>query len=502
MNTSPTFDIGKPVLQPIWVDPVSGDDTNSGDARAQALKTLPEAWRRVPDQPDGRGRHIRLCPGTYTTNVENQILLQDKHGSHAWPIVIGPADLPLSVELPQVSVRRSSSVYMVDLAFAAASNPYTIPSEDLVLHFAGCRDILVRGVTAKGIEINSTRPAITYKANQCHRVYVEDCDFSYGAYNALDYVSVQWGHIVRSRFHDCNAEGMYVKGGSAYLLIANNEVFNSKNIGIQAGQGTGFQYMIPPWLHYEAYDIKIVNNVIYNAGGGLGVQGGYNILAAWNTCYRVGSSRDTIVVGLGGRGWNGPRPKIVDDFFKLGGWCNPSSGEGYNIPNRNVLICNNVICNPDGYESRHAHIGLSGPVATLPDSNLPNPARADDGLEIRGNVIWNGGADKPVLDDVENMYHLAARPTADAAELCRLNAINTLRPEFIDPEQGDFRPVPGGKLSGFAPVALKDFEWSDAPARPEVPPGNLDNQVVADRMGKSREKGNCVGAHVAENAAR
>ncbi len=500
MITSPTFDIGNPSLQTIWVDPVNGIDTNTGAERAHALKTIPEAWRRVPAQPDGHGRHIRLCPGPYTTNVENQILLTDRQGSHACPIVISPADQPHSVELPQVSVRRSSSVYFIDLKFAAETNSVTIPSEDLVLHFATCRNMLVRRVIARGIETNGKTPFIVFKANQCHYVYVEDCDFSCADGNAIDYVSVQYGHIVRNKLHDVKSEGMYVKGGSAYHLIAHNEVFNSRNNGIQAGQGTGFQYMISPWLHYEAYDIKVVNNVIHDTGGGLAVNGGYNILMAWNTCYRVGTSRDTIIVGLGGRGWNGARPPIVDNFFKLGGWCHPDGGEHYDIPNRNVLICNNVIYNPDGFESAHAQIGLSGPVATRTESNMPNPARADDGLQISGNVIWNGGADKPLLDDVDNMYHLATKPTADAAELRRLNAINTLRPELSDPEHGDFRPKPSGNLREITPVALKDFDWTDAPTRPAVPPGNLDNQVPTDHAGKPRAygKGNCVGAFVLE----
>jgi hypothetical protein len=47
------------------------------------------------------------------------------------------------------------------------------------------------------------------------------------------------------------------------------------------------QYMVKPWLQYEAYGIRVTNNLVYNTwGAGLGVAGGYNVLMAYNTVYR------------------------------------------------------------------------------------------------------------------------------------------------------------------------------------------------------------------------
>ena len=499
MNVSPKFDIGNPTLKDLWVDPDKGDDRASGATRAQAVKSLAAAWKLIPERPATHGWQIRLCPGRYEPPpATGQILLEDRKASAACPIIFRPADAPLSAELPQLSFKRCSSVYLLDIKLSAPGTSGVIPSENIVLHYALCEDILVRGVTAIGLDGPNGLPILTMKANQTHRIYIEDCDFSGATGNAIDLVVVQYGHVVRNRLHDTKAECMYVKGGAAYMLIAGNEMFNSRNHGIMAGQGTGFQYMTPPWLHYEAYDIKYVNNIIHDCGGGLAVCGGYNVLMAWNTFYRVGDNRDTMVFGPGGRGWNGERAPIVNEYFRLGGWCHPSGGqdgvESYNIPNRNVQICNNVIYNPDGFESRFAHIGLSGPVKTPAGSNLPPVVRSDDNLSIRGNAIWNGPANKPLFDDVENMYHLAARSTADPAPILRDNAINTLRPELIDPARGDFRPVPGGNLREMKPVDIPDFNWSDAPAKPPVPPGNPDNQVGADRAGKSRGTGNCIGA--------
>lgn len=53
------------------------------------------------------------------------------------------------------------------------------------------------------------------------------------------------------------------------------------------GQGTGFEYMTPPWFQYEAYGMKMTNNLIYESwGAGLGVIGSYSTLVAHNTMYR------------------------------------------------------------------------------------------------------------------------------------------------------------------------------------------------------------------------
>lgn len=94
------------------------------------------------------------------------------------------------------------------------------------------------------------------KFNQCRGVYIEGCDISGAWDNAVDMVAVQYGHILGSRLH---AAGWcaYHKGGSAYHLVAGNEIYDCGESGYAAGQGTGFEYMTPPWLLYEAYDIKV-----------------------------------------------------------------------------------------------------------------------------------------------------------------------------------------------------------------------------------------------------
>lgn len=42
-----------------------------------------------------------------------------------------------------------------------------------------------------------------------------------------------------------------MQGGSAYHIVARNTFNNCGTTGFGAGQGTAFQYMVPPWLQYE-----------------------------------------------------------------------------------------------------------------------------------------------------------------------------------------------------------------------------------------------------------
>lgn len=49
----------------------------------------------------------------------------------------------------------------------------------------------------------------------------------------------------------------------------------------------GYATPAGPWLNYDAYNIKVTNNIVHDVwGAGLSVWGGYNILLAHNTLYK------------------------------------------------------------------------------------------------------------------------------------------------------------------------------------------------------------------------
>ena len=103
------------------------------------------------------------------------------------------------------------------------------------------------------------------------------------------------------------------------------------------------------------------------------------------------------------------------------------------IPNKNVVIRDNIVLNPDGFQSQWPHFAVAPPGTPSAGSNRPSSARADDGLQIFGNVIWNGPAPHP----------LGIEQPALAADVAARNAINTVRPVLVDPARRDFRVVTG-----------------------------------------------------------
>jgi hypothetical protein len=90
---APHYDIGTPTLADLWVDPINGNDSNSGATRAQALRSLTEAWNRVPSGAtlSSTGYRIMLVRGSYAeADLPNYLEL--RRGTAQFPIIIQAAD--------------------------------------------------------------------------------------------------------------------------------------------------------------------------------------------------------------------------------------------------------------------------------------------------------------------------------------------------------------------------------------------------------------------------
>jgi hypothetical protein len=430
-NLLPSFDMrppaGAPAFNQIWVDPAAGNDGNSGASRALAVRTLSEAWRRVPINVDlSTGFQINLTAGTYAESVVPNYW-ESRHGTQSAPIVLKAIDGNGTARLPNMNVYDCRHLYILGLDVSSGGGD--------VLHLDSCSNVLLRDTTIRGLgEIASYAvPQETLKVNQSQYIYVEHCDISGAWDNAVDFVAVQYGHVVGSRIHRAGDWAMYTKGGSASIIVAGNEFYDAGTGGFTAGQGTGFEFMVSPWLQYEAYDIKFINNVVHDtAGAGFGVNGGYNIVMAHNTLYRVGSRSHVIEVGFGSRSCDGNQA-ACRAYLARGGWGTAVIGGEEPIPNRNVFIYDNVVYNPDGYVSQWQQFAVADPRTPSVGSNIPSPARADTNLQIRGNWIWNGPADHP----------LGIGQPALAAPVLAGNAINTVRPVLADPAHGDYSLAPG-----------------------------------------------------------
>jgi hypothetical protein len=288
---------------------------------------------------------------------------------------------------------------------------------------------------------------------------------------------------------------MYLKGGSAYFRVEGNEIYDGGTGGFTAGQGTGYEFMEPPWLHYEAYDIKFINNVIHDTqGAGMGVNGGYNILLAYNTLFRIGERSHVFEAVYGQRSCDGDTARC-NQYRTAGGWGPAMVDVVEPVPNRNVYVYNNVFFNPAGFQSQWQQFAIYGPQTPSPNSNIPSPARADTNLQIRGNVIWNGPANHPLGIEDSDQGCQSSNPTCNQTQLQADNAINTIQPDLIDPANGDFRPVNGGNLYTARTFAIPDFPGGDRPQPPLAPEGNLQNQVGRDRNGTPRTSTGPPGAY-------
>ena len=483
VNQTAAYNVGTPVLQDIWVDPVNGNDGRSGVLRSQAVRTVTEAWGRIPQDSalHTTGYRLMLVAGHHT---EVPVYWESRIGTFTYPVVIQSADGDGAARMDGMNLFNCHYLYLLGLRLENGGGD--------VLHLEACSHMLVRNCQVRGTgDINRYEsPQEAFKANQSQYIYVEGSDIS-GAYdNAVDFVAVQYGHFISNRIHRAVDWCMYLKGGSAYFTVEGNEFFNGGTGGFTAGQGTGFEFMSSPWLHYEAYDIKFINNIVHHTGTvGIGVNGGYNILIAYNTLYKAGTNDHVFEVVHGMRGCDG-NVAACNANNAAGGW-GTAGPEGQYIPNRNVYIYNNLVYNPAGTDSDWSHFVIAGATAPPPGSNVANPANADTHVRIRGNLIWNG---PPSLALNSGSGAAPGNPTCNDAQLRADNTINTVQPQLVDPENGNFRPVAGGNVFAQMTYAVPAFPGGDRPSPPTVPTGNLDNRVPVDYLDVLRSGSGPAGA--------
>lgn len=480
-TTGQSYNIGTPNLKDLWVDPQKGSDANSGESRATALRSLTAAWQKIPQGAPlrGSGYRVFITAGTLAKDAIPNYL-EKRSGTAQTPIIFQAADGRGSVTLKgDLNVFEVRYLYIIDL------NIIPDPAGD-TFHCEKCDHILLRGLTLSG---GKRAAQETVKFNQSQYVYIEDNKISGANDNAIDFVAVQYGQISGNEISEAEDWCVYVKGGSASILIERNQVYTCGTGGISAGQGTGFEYMVAPWLHYEAYDIKIVNNLVrQTAGAGLGVNGGYNILVAYNTLYQVGQRSHVLEVVFGSRSCDGNLAKCQENL-KAGGWGVKERDKELFIPNRNIYIYNNLIYNPPGYQSAWQHLAIYSPRPTLSGSNLNSPAATDVNLQIKGNVIWNGPTNLPLGAGEPDQGCPASNLTCNPTQLKKDNSLNTLQPNLPEIGNGNYRPA-----SSFAArsVAIPPFPGGDAP--PQVPPSNLSNEIKRDFSGKDRPPDSLPGA--------
>jgi Right handed beta helix region len=363
------------------------------------------------------------------------------------------------------------------------------------LHCERCDFLLLKNMILDG---GNQLAQETLKINQSQNIFIEDSEI-FGAHdNAVDFVAVQYGHILRTKIHNANDWCVYTKGGSAYLTIESNEIYNCGTGGYTAGQGSGFEFMTSPWLHYEAYDIKFFNNTIHDTeGAGFGVNGGYNILLAHNSLYRVGSRSHAIEVVFGYRSCDGNAFECLIRN-QLGGWGPTSVNTEENpIPNKNVYIYNNLIYNPAPFRSADQHFAIYAPRIPEIGLNIPSPSTTDQNLQIKGNLIWNGTQDMPLGIEDENGGCLRENPSCNISQLVSENTINRTEPSLQNPESDNFRPSLNSNIFNARGEPIPSFPGGDRETTPLASQGILENTISYDKDGNPRVPNNIIiGAYI------
>lgn len=474
----------------LYVSP-TGNDSQDGSSPQTPLQTLGAAWAHLPEDTFAEtGYRINLLPGEYPCEGDCINFFSNRHGTSDFPLVIRAANGRDTVTLlGGLNLMQVSYLTLEDLTLRAGDG---LPLwGNNVLHCEGCSYFWMRGLTITGPKPNPDNYDIqeVLKINQSDHVYLEDSDLSGTFQTVLDYVSVQYGHILDTRIHGSLQWCAYVKGGSAYLRFERNEFYEC-GLGFQAGEGSNLEIMRAPYLQYEAYDVRVVNNYLHDIPGvALSVVGGYNILLAHNTLMNIGTFDDGSGIGYplvniayGGRvcvemseNGEGNAAQVCGEHLAAGAWGTSQVGMEYGgevIPNRNVWVYNNLFYNPHGH-TLYSHFTIRG-VLTLPAGmqNIPSGASADDGLQIRGNVIWNGDASMPVgVEDASTGCQMT-NPTCNLTQLLADNTINQVEPTLTD-------GMP--KVTGVDGVTIPDFTWEAA-----VSPGALSNAVPLDYAGNPR----------------
>ena len=314
--------------------------------------------------------------------------------------------------------------------------------------------------------------------------------------NGIDIYGSQYGHIKQCSIHDFAENGVLMRGGSAYYTIEENTIGDGGRAGIVfyvRDTTNGLDNMVLPWVHYEVYDIKCYNNVIHHTGGaGFSCSGGYNILFAFNTLYETGFNSSLIIINQARRG-RAVDKDYANAYIDSGGWGTSYLDRGDDsdsapIPNKNVFIYDNIFYNSSDSVTAQPHFTIGGAYTTTSvNASCPRPALADDNLQIRGNIIWNGSADKQLgLNSTSGCG--TSNMTCNQTQLFDENLINTSEPMFIDAVRGVFRPAPASIVFTDPKIyPIPDFSWTGLPPKPVEPAGNSSNNITIDKDSNLRK---------------
>lgn len=216
------------------------------------------------------GTEVRVSgavAGAYTTGLkgtaEAPIWISGEPGA-----VVGP-----------LTLEGAAYVVVRDLELANSADGH-------VLHFFAADHLLLRRLKIHDAGLGAI------KGSQTTDVFVEDCElWAAGKVNGhpvFDYVGVNGGHIVRSKFHDTPGVMIMLKGGTSDLLFAWNEIYGQTTPGnaLSLGQSTGPEFFQPIDAAFEGLRIVAYANLLHDlVGAPVAFEGCKDCAAVHNTIW-------------------------------------------------------------------------------------------------------------------------------------------------------------------------------------------------------------------------
>jgi hypothetical protein len=241
----PTFADGKAPKSTLYVKAgaAAGGDGSQAKPFASLLAALNAAMPGTEVRVSGE-----LPEQTYTTGIKGAV------DAPIW--ITGEA----GAKIGPLTLESASSIIVQDLEIANSPAGH-------VLHFFFADHLLFRRLRIHDAGLGCI------KGSQTTNAYVEDSDLWAAGQNSghpvIDFVGVNDGHIVRSKFHQGPGVMVMLKGGTSDMLFAWNEVYNQTAPGnaLAIGQSTGPQFFQPIDSKFEGLRIVAFANLLHDLVG-------------------------------------------------------------------------------------------------------------------------------------------------------------------------------------------------------------------------------------------
>jgi serralysin len=244
------------------------------------------------------GTAVMVQAGVYVENVK---LPSKDGGTAAAPIWLVSADGPQAAKIYAADHSRST-IYGYGTDNFAVVN-FEIHDGYNGIQFSQSGSDFVNTVHNVLIQGNVIYDSVEdgIKISQADDVKVLDNTIKGAGEEGVDFVAVNNSIIGRNDISQAaGAAGIFAKGGSTDVLIAENYVHDTVKDGILIGGWTGDAYFVPGYTGYEAKNVSVIANQVEGAGRRpLNVLGGVDSIATGNYLAANPNYATAIEIGSG-----------------------------------------------------------------------------------------------------------------------------------------------------------------------------------------------------------